>query len=79
MFLSRDMRIRLGDFGIARLLDNTRAKVHTMVGTPYYLAPELLENKPYSFKGDVWSLGIILYEVNLNIYILLDVCKITTI
>ena len=57
------MRIRLGDFGIARLLDNTRDKAHTMVGTPYYLAPELLENKPYSFKGDVWSLGVVLYEV----------------
>lgn len=63
MFLTKDMRIRLGDFGIARLLDNTRDKAHTMVGTPYYLAPELLENKPYSFKGDVWSLGVILYEV----------------
>ncbi|CAD8131755.1 unnamed protein product [Paramecium octaurelia] len=63
MFLTKDMRIRLGDFGIARLLDNTRDKAHTMVGTPYYLAPELLENKPYSFKGDVWSLGVILYEM----------------
>jgi NIMA (never in mitosis gene a)-related kinase len=63
MFLTKDQRIRLGDFGIARLLDNTRDKARTMVGTPYYLAPELLENKPYSFKGDVWSLGVILYEV----------------
>jgi len=53
----------LGDFGIAKLLNHTRDKVNTMVGTPYYLAPELLENKPYSFKGDVWSLGVILYEV----------------
>lgn len=70
MFLTKDQRIRLGDFGIARLLDNTRDKARTMVGTPYYLAPELLENKPYSFKGDVWSLGVILYEVwiaNINI------------
>ncbi|CAK67309.1 unnamed protein product (macronuclear) [Paramecium tetraurelia] len=63
MFLTKDMRIRLGDFGIARLLNNTRDKAKTMVGTPYYLAPELLENKPYSFKGDIWSLGVILYEM----------------
>jgi len=67
MFLTKDMRIRLGDFGIARLLNNTRDKAKTMVGTPYYLAPELLENKPYSFKGDIWSLGVILYEVILTI------------
>ncbi|CAD8060146.1 unnamed protein product [Paramecium sonneborni] len=63
MFLTKDMRIRLGDFGIARLLNNTRDKAKTMVGTPYYLAPELLENKPYSFKGDIWSLGVVLYEM----------------
>lgn len=34
-----------------------------MVGTPYYLAPELIENRPYSFSGDMWSLGVILYEM----------------
>lgn len=63
MFITKDQRIKLGDFGIAKLLNHTRDKVNTMVGTPYYLAPELLENRPYSFKGDVWSLGVILYEV----------------
>ena len=34
-----------------------------MVGTPYYLSPELCEDKPYNNKSDVWSLGVILYEL----------------
>ena len=63
MFLTKNQRILLGDFGVARLLNNTRDKAKTIVGTPYYLAPELLENKPYGFKGDIWSLGVVLYEV----------------
>jgi NIMA (never in mitosis gene a)-related kinase 1/4/5 len=33
------------------------------VGTPYYLAPEIIENKAYAFQSDVWSLGILLYEL----------------
>jgi NIMA (never in mitosis gene a)-related kinase len=45
------------------VLNHTRDKARTIVGTPYYLAPELIENKPYSFQGDIWSLGVVLYEL----------------
>jgi len=34
-----------------------------MVGTPYYLSPEIVENKPYNFKSDIWSMGVVLYEL----------------
>ncbi|EGR29846.1 protein kinase domain protein [Ichthyophthirius multifiliis] len=63
IFLTKNNLIKLGDFGIARVLTKTIDKAKTMVGTPYYLSPEIIESKPYSFKTDIWSLGVILYEL----------------
>lgn len=63
IFITKDNTIKLGDFGIARVLSNTREKAKTMVGTPYYLSPEIIENKPYTFSSDMWSLGVVLYEL----------------
>lgn len=63
IFMTKDSRVKLGDFGIARVLSHTREQAKTIVGTPYYLAPELIENQPYSFKGDIWSMGVVLYEM----------------
>ena len=55
--------VRLGDFGISRVLSNTLSVASTCVGTPLYLAPELCEGKAYDGKSDVWSLGAILFEL----------------
>lgn len=63
IFLMRNGMIKLGDFGISKVLTNTIDKARTMVGTPYYLSPEIVEGRPYSFKSDVWSLGVLLYEL----------------
>uniref|UniRef100_A0A3B1JKU1 non-specific serine/threonine protein kinase n=1 Tax=Astyanax mexicanus TaxID=7994 RepID=A0A3B1JKU1_ASTMX len=56
-------KVKLGDFGIARLLNNTVELARTCVGTPYYLSPEICENRPYNNKTDMWSLGCVLYEL----------------
>lgn len=51
---------QLGDFGMSCILGD-RSKAQTVVGTPYYLSPELCMGKPYNCKSDVWSLGVVLF------------------
>ncbi|XP_032856142.2 serine/threonine-protein kinase Nek5 isoform X1 [Tyto alba] len=64
IFLSNNGKVaKLGDFGIARQLNSTMEFAHTCVGTPYYLSPEICENRPYNNKTDIWSLGCVLYEL----------------
>ena len=63
IFLMKNGMIKLGDFGISKVLTSTIDKARTMVGTPYYLSPEIVEGKPYNFKSDIWSLGVLLYEL----------------
>lgn len=58
---SRGREVRIGDFGVARTLREDFAK--TVVGTPYFLSPEICENQPYNSKTDIWSLGCIVYEM----------------
>uniref|UniRef100_A0A2K6G2Z2 non-specific serine/threonine protein kinase n=1 Tax=Propithecus coquereli TaxID=379532 RepID=A0A2K6G2Z2_PROCO len=64
IFLSKNGIVaKLGDFGIARVLNNSMELARTCVGTPYYLSPEICQNKPYNNKTDIWSLGCVLYEL----------------
>ena len=64
IFLSgRKELIKLGDFGIARVLKHTNEHARTAIGTPYYLSPEICEGKAYNNKSDIWSLGVVLYEM----------------
>lgn len=63
IFLMKSGIVKLGDFGIAKGLQSTWEKAKTLVGTPYFLAPEIITNKPYDAKCDIWALGVLLYEL----------------
>lgn len=63
IFLTKSKIIKIGDLGIARVLENNCDMATTMIGTPYYMSPELFSNKPYNHKSDVWALGCCLYEM----------------
>ena len=61
IFLKKNGLIKIGDLGVSKYLKNTMA--YTYTGTPLYMAPEMLNNLPYDFKVDIWSLGCIIYEL----------------
>ncbi|NXI67425.1 NEK4 kinase, partial [Anseranas semipalmata] len=63
VFLTRTNIIKVGDLGIAKVLENQYDMASTLIGTPYYMSPELFSNKPYNYKSDVWALGCCVYEM----------------
>eukprot|EP00826_Nyctotherus_ovalis_P044341 TRINITY_DN4782_c0_g2_i1.p1 TRINITY_DN4782_c0_g2~~TRINITY_DN4782_c0_g2_i1.p1 ORF type:complete len:468 (-),score=79.94 TRINITY_DN4782_c0_g2_i1:44-1447(-) len=63
IFLTKEGKCLLGDFGVSRTLSETRACANTQIGTPFYMSPEIIEGKEYSYESDVWSLGVVLYEL----------------
>ncbi|GFR43292.1 hypothetical protein Agub_g4357, partial [Astrephomene gubernaculifera] len=63
IFIAEGNLLKLGDFGIARVLNSDTELARTVIGSPYYLSPEICEDRPYNRKSDVWSLGCVLYEL----------------
>ena len=61
--ISAHGRVTLCDFGFARAMSQTTVVLHSIKGTPLYMAPELVQEKPYDHTVDLWSLGVILYEL----------------
>lgn len=65
LFLTKNLEIKIGDFGLAAKLDFIGEKRGTICGTPNYIAPEVLNSKlcGHSFEADIWSIGVILYAL----------------
>ena len=63
IFMTSKRVLRLGDFGISKVLEKDESLARTNCGTPWYQSPQVWKNKPYSNTTDIWSLGCILYEL----------------
>jgi NIMA (never in mitosis gene a)-related kinase len=63
IFLTKNRIVKLGDLGVSRVMNSTVSKAQTVVGTPYYMSPECIQGQPYDRKSDIWSLGILLYQL----------------
>ena len=63
IFLTSQHKVKIGDFGISKILDLTCGMVTTCIGTAVYMAPEVIGGDPYNSKADVWGMGCILYEL----------------
>ncbi|XP_020650319.2 serine/threonine-protein kinase Nek2 [Pogona vitticeps] len=63
IFLDGKKNVKLGDFGLARILHHDTSFAKTFVGTPYYMSPEQINRMSYNEKSDIWSLGCLLYEL----------------
>lgn len=61
IMLTKDGEIKIIDFGLSKKQNKEGSMMRTIAGTPYYMAPEILSERPYTSKVDLWSVGVLLY------------------
>ena len=63
LFITKDRHVKIGDLGVSTITSSIDNLHYTRVGTPLYLSPELVKQKPYDYKTDIWSFGCSLYHL----------------
>ncbi|XP_014221745.1 serine/threonine-protein kinase polo [Trichogramma pretiosum] len=63
LFLNDDLQVKIGDFGLATILEHDGERKKTLCGTPNYIAPEILTKVGHSYEVDIWSIGCIMYTL----------------
>ena len=61
--LVRDGIPKIADFGFSKDLNSEPCKIYYNVGTPMYMSPQSLTKNEYSFKSDIWAVGVLFYEM----------------
>lgn len=59
---------KIADLGFSKILKDNNKITHTILGTSVTMAPELLENKSYGLECDVWSVGVVYYQLLIGEY-----------
>lgn len=62
IFLFKNGLVKIGDFGISREISE-ESLASTVIGTPYFMAPEILKAEPYGYPADIWAAGCVLFEL----------------